>query len=353
MATGKLEPWSKQVCFGISLKNQSHGGKLLPSRSQRKADLHLHFSFETTLWHHCGRKKPETFASLETGDQPVLIISETAMCLGGHDCPPAPMVCVNSDNIFFVQSLFHACQCSNMGGSKATKRQNTFKMQPIYVGNLECRVNRGAVDGNGRASGCKEKTKEENFEAEQYQMNWASSLPKVLLSTVKMITWLLKATTFSVNRLVTSVNKQVVLTTLSAVLSLSSYASQPTDKVDNKNRTPTPGGEYKSWKSKPVSTEGQYISALLHSQWPFSLSSLINNRLTAKFAQPVLSQAQRRVEGRALTPPRADKTTTFHPDTSMFDFGKQQQMNINKMDVNMIPTAQERHGCRPTETKLN
>lgn len=69
-------------------------------------------------------------------------------------------------------------------------------------------------------------------------------------------------------------------------------------------------------------------------------------------AQPVASQAQRRVEGRSRTPPRADKTTTFDPAPSMFDSSKQQQMNINKMDVNMIPTAQESYVCRPTKTKL-
>lgn len=38
-----------QVCFGISLKNQSNREKLLPSRSQRRADLHMHLSFKTTV----------------------------------------------------------------------------------------------------------------------------------------------------------------------------------------------------------------------------------------------------------------------------------------------------------------
>ncbi|XP_068446223.1 thiamine transporter 2-like [Clinocottus analis] len=55
------------------------------------------------------------------------------------------------------------------------------------------------------------------------------------------------------------------------------------------------------------------------------------------------SEAQRRVEGGSRTPPRADKTTRFDPASSMSDMSKQQQMDINKMDVNMIPTARERH----------
>ncbi|TNN76814.1 hypothetical protein EYF80_012867 [Liparis tanakae] len=65
------------------------------------------------------------------------------------------------------------------------------------------------------------------------------------------------------------------------------------------------------------------------------------------------SEAQRRVEGGSCTPPRADKTTAFDPASSTSELGKQQQMDINKMDVNMIPTAQERHVCGPTETKPN
>lgn len=65
------------------------------------------------------------------------------------------------------------------------------------------------------------------------------------------------------------------------------------------------------------------------------------------------SQAQRRVEGRSRTSLRADKTTTFDPAPSVFDLSKQQQMNINKMDVYMIPTAQERYVHRSAKTKLN
>jgi len=65
------------------------------------------------------------------------------------------------------------------------------------------------------------------------------------------------------------------------------------------------------------------------------------------------SEAQRRVEGRSCTPPRADKTTAFDLASSTSELSKQQQMDINKMDVNMIPTAQERHVCRPTKTKPN